>query len=630
MKTYLSFQKPLGITLCFFTLLWSVRVNAQSVTITEKGTIHLKDQLCFIQFIDGSMDWKKLPLDQDFEQYVKCPEDLEVDSKSSFWTKLELINETAKDEWALEVSKDDLSEFWVVEFDSRKQTWVDRRTGIFTPTSDQEGYFPWRDKYNLIDIHLKPGASTTFLLGFKNERTHGDPDLNLALIPHDSSFYQRLNSGRLALSVVSGIFVLLIIIGLSFFFSTRDKSFLFYSLYLASVLVWVLFSSGFLQGIMMRHVFTDHPQYAYLPFNVVLSYLLYITFLWHFGCFGERLKHGKRFLWIVIAYHVLFFFLLSGTLFWYNFNFQYFFELGIVFNSGVTLISVYLIFALWNRYKEEDMRYVLIGLALLTGIAVIASIEVIRNDFRLPELSFVFILTVSEILLFIYALSIRYKRVLGLKATNDLMSRSLEEKDTLLREIHHRVKNNLQVISALLTLQSHHVKDESAALALRKGQDRVESMALIHKNLYQHDNLKGVDSKDYFERLTQHLLESYQLTHQEVKLELDVDPILLDVDTMIPLGLIVNELISNSLKHGFKEVSQGEIRISLKEADHKLILKVADNGQGNGEVTQKSKGRSFGQSLIRSLSRRLDAEIVVVNSNGYQVNMEIKRYKKAG
>ena len=210
---------------------------------------------------------------------------------------------------------------------------------------------------------------------------------------------------------------------------------------------------------------------------------------------------------------------------------------------------------------------------------------------------------------------------------NRKLSAAISDKNILLKEIHHRVKNNLQVISALLSLQSNYVKDDVAADALRRGQDRVESMALIHKHLYQNDNMKGVNALDYFERLTDHLLSSYKLNNQHIELDLNIANVILDVDTMIPLGLIVNELISNCLKHAFGAGEKGVISISLRESGKNLILEVADDGRGIQD--SKSKTKSFGQSLIKSLAKRLEADISYKTDRGYQVKLNIKEYQKS-
>ena len=209
---------------------------------------------------------------------------------------------------------------------------------------------------------------------------------------------------------------------------------------------------------------------------------------------------------------------------------------------------------------------------------------------------------------------------------NKKLKKVASEKDTLLKEIHHRVKNNLQVVSALLTLQSKYINDQSAIDALQRGQNRVESMALIHKNLYQHENLKGVDTRDYLERLVEHLVTSYQLDDQNIELELEVPSLNLDVDTMIPLGLIINELISNSLKHAFKGRDGGKITVRLREEDSQLFLHIADDGGG---VKDQLQTANFGQSLVRSLVRRLNGELKINTKDGYAVDLTIRDYKRS-
>lgn len=203
-----------------------------------------------------------------------------------------------------------------------------------------------------------------------------------------------------------------------------------------------------------------------------------------------------------------------------------------------------------------------------------------------------------------------------------------DAKDTLLREIHHRVKNNLQVISALLTLQSKFVKDDHAIEALQAGQDRVQSMALIHRDLYQHDNLKGVNTKDYLEKLITNLLSSYNINKEQIALQLNIESIWLDVDTMIPLGLMINELVSNALKHAFKNQNNGVLRISLKELNNIIFLEVADNGIGMA-ISEIQKNGNFGKSLIDSFSKKLKADISYENNQGLSIALKIKEYKKA-
>ena len=216
-----------------------------------------------------------------------------------------------------------------------------------------------------------------------------------------------------------------------------------------------------------------------------------------------------------------------------------------------------------------------------------------------------------------------------IKRQNAIISKSLNEKDFLLREIHHRVKNNMQFISSLLSLQSDYVTDPTAKKALHTGEHRVQSMALIHQNLYQEDNLTGIETATYFKKLAKNLFDAYNINEETINLHLDVEEVILDVDTMVPLGLIVNELISNSLKHGFPEKRKGNIYVSLKNTDAgTLTLHVKDDGVGLGEDELKKLNQSFGFRLIEAFTDQLNAQYSGKYQDGFDIRIDIKDFKK--
>ena len=212
---------------------------------------------------------------------------------------------------------------------------------------------------------------------------------------------------------------------------------------------------------------------------------------------------------------------------------------------------------------------------------------------------------------------------------NNQISQALKDKDLLLREIHHRVKNNLQFISSLLNLQSRHVEDDKAFRALKEGQNRVRSMAIIHQNLYQEENLTGVETKVYFEKLIQSLVDSYNVSDTEITVDMEIEPINLDVDTMIPIGLIANELISNAIKYAFPSRKDARIEVKLFEKDDQLHLQVSDNGIGLPPEWEHSMNQSFGYKLIRTIKGQLDADLKILNNDGLTVLMNIQNYRRA-
>lgn len=217
-----------------------------------------------------------------------------------------------------------------------------------------------------------------------------------------------------------------------------------------------------------------------------------------------------------------------------------------------------------------------------------------------------------------------------LKGKNATIAKALVEKETLLKEIHHRVKNNLQVVSSLLTLQSHHMEDESVKEAIQEGRNRVASMGLIHQNLYQEDNLKGIDMQEYFKKLIDSLFHSYNISPENVRLTSEVDPLNLDVDTVIPLALILNELITNALKYAFIESKQGHLHVELRQQDAFLHLLVQDDGIGFPEDVKMQQSDSFGYELIGMFADKLEAEIEILNGKGAGILLKISNYKIAG
>jgi PAS domain S-box-containing protein len=203
------------------------------------------------------------------------------------------------------------------------------------------------------------------------------------------------------------------------------------------------------------------------------------------------------------------------------------------------------------------------------------------------------------------------------KQAEERIKTSLKEKEVLLKEIHHRVKNNLQIISSLLNLQSGYIQDHRAGEMFKESRNRVKSMALIHEKLYQSKDLARIDFADYIRHLAAYLLRSYNVHSPGVNLRVEVEKVLLDIDTAIPCGLIVNELVSNSLKHAFAAGMAGEIRIDLHEGpDGKLVLMVGDNGAGLPPEFDFRNTESLGLQLVSTLTDQLDGTLELDRSHG--------------
>ncbi len=211
------------------------------------------------------------------------------------------------------------------------------------------------------------------------------------------------------------------------------------------------------------------------------------------------------------------------------------------------------------------------------------------------------------------------------KRTEDALATALKEKEVLLREIYHRSKNNMQVVSSLLNLQAGRIADPAFREILKQSQSRIRSMALVHEKLYRSKDLTRIDFRDYIESLASQLFASVGTDPDEVALRLDIEAVALNVNTAIPCGLILNELLMNALKHAFPGGRRGEIDVSLRSADGgKFILKVSDNGVGFPPDLDFRETRTLGLEIVATLVDQIEGTIALDRTNGTAFRIEFK------
>lgn len=211
-----------------------------------------------------------------------------------------------------------------------------------------------------------------------------------------------------------------------------------------------------------------------------------------------------------------------------------------------------------------------------------------------------------------------------LAVTNQQLDQRNAQNELLLKEIHHRVKNNLDIVSSLLELQSRETEDEAAQSVMKESQSRVRSMGILHQKLFRGNNLVAIEMKDYFQNLSENLLDTFNAA-EKVEVEYQMEPLELDVDTALPIGLIVNEVMTNALKYAFPGNGNGKINVSLKAKDDRhLHLSIADNGIGKNK-NEKIKGSGFGTQLITLLTRQLQGKMEEDHLNGTRVSFLLKR-----
>jgi len=213
------------------------------------------------------------------------------------------------------------------------------------------------------------------------------------------------------------------------------------------------------------------------------------------------------------------------------------------------------------------------------------------------------------------------------RAKNAIIRKQTAELEVLNKEIHHRVKNNLQVISSMLDLQSQSLHDEKATAIIKEGIQRVQSMAFIHQNLYQGNVVNSVNMNEYIKMLSNHLFQTYNIRTDKIRLHTHIEDLNLHTDTAIPLGMILNELISNALKYAFINRDSGDIQVDMKRSDNELLLQVRDNGVGLPPGFDPNLTTTFGYEIIRAFSQKLKARMNVDGSQGTDVQIIISKFK---
>jgi len=292
-----------------------------------------------------------------------------------------------------------------------------------------------------------------------------------------------------------------------------------------------------------------------------------------------------------------------------------------LYSGGVdSPFSTFLVLIIFSGYATS-VNYGNLWLVIVT-MAVSSLYLISVSDYKLinyvPEeaddaFNFFFLLFLIILLGAVFGRLMSKNNDLIYKSKIEIAKRN-EEKTVMLREIHHRVKNNLQVVNSLLRIQARGVDDENVKLMFKLTQSRVVAMARLHEKIYNTKDLKYIDVNDHFRLLIRDLISSYNLNKSIVS-KFDIDPIKMSIDTLLPLSLIINELVSNSLKHAFNGVESGELFVELKKLtdfDSRYELVVGDNGAGSQVSVLSDVVSSTGLTLIKTFVRQLNGTIVAL------------------
>lgn len=281
----------------------------------------------------------------------------------------------------------------------------------------------------------------------------------------------------------------------------------------------------------------------------------------------------------------------------------------------LALPCLFLLENTWKRWQTISYLFLLATLFLFNYILFKTSVPVYTLSESLITwtsgiMSFS-TATVILIILFYFSNAVNSNEV-SLKEVCLTLKHKNNEKQVMLKEIHHRVKNNLQVINSLLRMQSRYIEDENVVEMFKESQKRIMTIAVVHEKLYDVENLKDISAKDHITTLVQELVEGYSVK-QKINLNMNIEPVYLGLESLVPLGLIMNEIITNSLKHAFSIDNDNTISLSLvKNKDASFELKIGDNGKGfNAAVTPK---KGLGTKLISIFVKQLNGTIELINN----------------
>jgi len=431
------------------------------------------------------------------------------------------------------------------------------------------------------------------------------------------------------------------------FVMTRWKVYLKYSLYIFTAFLYFSYYYGVFQYL-FPNVKSFSSNYIHIWYN--LMFIAYFIFI---NDFGEYKKYVPR------AY----FLLNIGLL--YKFIQTIFnaicHSVGAEFIYSNTYISIAMVFEL--ILMGFVVFYILKNKRLMGRVVIIASLLMTVGGLLdqliifgvTPQFYYVEIAIILELLTFSLGLglvsrqyyqdkiSAQYLYIEQMKENEKMKStftnqlekkiklRTLEleeknqENELLLGEVHHRVKNSLQIISSMLSLQRHNVSDLKAKSALLESKERIKSIMLIHKMLYQNDSFIGIDMNDFTYKLVEELMLTFGVDRNKLELKIDMSKLNVNVDIAIPLGLILDELLINSFKYAYPNSLNPKLKVSLKEENGLLVLIVWDNG--NAKEEHLKKYTSFGMKLIKSLTRQTGGKLTFDDTEGLKVMLTINDYK---
>lgn len=498
---------------------------------------------------------------------------------------------------------------------------------------------------NHTEIKLEPGSSSIYIyypfLDSKEEN-----GVSISIVP-SAEYYERETPNQMVKTGFLVIVFFLFVLSLAFYIIVRRKELIYleYALYLFSVFYFFAYQYGFL-GYYFNWVNHIHPSLIWITSaSITVTYIAFIQSFLHLKMTDPVLQKVLNYGMGFVAFIVL----VESVSFIFYFDVQH----SIYFTSFSLIVQLSAMsFCLYRIYKIKSVlsKIALFGAAILVSTTLFGQLA---STLKLVDQTNYFVMAALTMEIFIFNVGIGIRMALTNKEREKAQSllidqmrvteqiqkdqkeklevavsertEELAEKnkqnEMLLAEIHHRVKNNLQTISSFLSIQQRKLKDQSSKQAITDSKNRVIAMGLIHEHLYKNASYAEIDFASYLKELVQNLVNISTAPDQKIELSLNIPKLQLEVENAILLGLIVNELVNNCLKHAFTDVSEPKLTISFITSNQQTILSVKDNGVGKVEDLKSSD--SFGWKIIQALGERLKAKIEVGQREGLQVEIKL-------
>ena len=419
------------------------------------------------------------------------------------------------------------------------------------------------------------------------------------------------------------------------FYTVKERSYFWFGLYILAYILFQLSMTGFGH----KFLWPDYAWFTQYPLLIFanVSILLVGQFVKVFLKTRTRLPIWNK---VLTGIQCVFALLLVWSLFGANGLLATIMNYLTLMAAVVILVVSAILAKRGNRYaKYFVMAWGLflcsIALFTLNNLGVIPYVPILYHSIKVGSLVKILILTlvltnrinllVKEKREIVISQNIMLEqkvneRTAGLREQNAIIKTQMEEKEIMLKEIHHRVKNNLQIVNSLLRLQSYGMEGEMAQEAFEDAQKRILAMALVHDKLYNSENLAKINVQQYALELAKDLIANYQL-EQKIELRTDIQNIALGAKTMVPVGLLINEVITNSLKYGFGEMEKGEVFIEMNESKGEYHLIIGDNGKG---IEAADKGSGIGMELIDAFVEQLEGTLEVKSNPGVIYSLKFK------